>query len=48
MANKRIYKLRPQPLKELNVWLETFRRIWEEKFDNLEKYLNELQGQDNK
>jgi DNA-binding transcriptional ArsR family regulator len=46
MANKRIYKLRPQSLKELDTWLETFRRIWEEKFDNLDNYLRLLQEQE--
>jgi DNA-binding transcriptional ArsR family regulator len=48
MANKRIYKLRTQPLQELDNWLETFRRIWEEKFDNLEAYLLQLQEQDHR
>jgi DNA-binding transcriptional ArsR family regulator len=43
-ANRRIYKLRTQPLKELDNWLDTFRRDWEEKFDHLDDYLNELQG----
>lgn len=46
IANRRIYMLRPQPLKELDAWLETFRRIWEERFDRLDDYLQELQAQD--
>jgi DNA-binding transcriptional ArsR family regulator len=48
IANRRIYKLRPQPLKELDLWLESFRRIWEEKFDQLDDYLLELQGKEKK
>jgi DNA-binding transcriptional ArsR family regulator len=48
IANRRIYKLRPQPLKELDVWLDTFRRIWEERFDQLDDYLLELQGKEKK
>jgi DNA-binding transcriptional ArsR family regulator len=48
VANKRIYKLRPEPLQELDTWLETFRRIWEEKFDNLDAYLHQLQKAENK
>jgi DNA-binding transcriptional ArsR family regulator len=44
-ANKRIYKLRPEPFKEMDTWLETYRRIWEEKFDKLEAYLRKLQEQ---
>jgi DNA-binding transcriptional ArsR family regulator len=44
-ANKRIYKLRPEPFKEMDVWLETYRRMWEERFDKLEAYLKKLQEQ---
>ncbi len=47
VANKRIYKLRPEPLQELETWLETFRRSWDEKFDNLEAYLHQLQTVEN-
>jgi DNA-binding transcriptional ArsR family regulator len=45
-ANKRIYKLRAQPLQELDTWLDNYRRIWEEKFDNLDIYLRQLQQQE--
>lgn len=48
IANLRIYKLRPQPLKELDAWLENFRKMWEEKFDRLDDYLLELQGKGGK
>jgi DNA-binding transcriptional ArsR family regulator len=44
IANKRIYKLRPQSLIELDTWMESFRRIWEDRFDRLDDYLRELQG----
>ncbi len=42
-ANRRIYKLRSEPFKSLNSWLERYRPLWEERFDNLEIYLEELQ-----
>lgn len=45
-ANRRIYKLRSEPLKELNSWLEQYRELWEERFDNLDRYLQELQKND--
>lgn len=48
IANRRIYKLRPQPLKELDAWLESFRRIWDARFDQLDDYLQELQGKQKK
>ncbi|MBB6634928.1 ArsR/SmtB family transcription factor [Cohnella thailandensis] len=44
VANRRIYKLRPRPLAEMDEWLGAFRRLWEERFDRLDDYLSELQG----
>ncbi|MUK90182.1 metalloregulator ArsR/SmtB family transcription factor [Ornithinibacillus sp. L9] len=44
MANRRIYKLRPEPLQELDKWLDSYRRMWEAKMDRLDDYLNVLQG----
>lgn len=48
IANRRIYKLRPQPLKELDDWLESFRRVWDERFDQLDDYLREVQAKKKK
>lgn len=47
IANRRIYKLRPQPLQELDAWVKSFRRIWDESFDRLDAYLQELQRKEN-
>ncbi|MGW8423929.1 hypothetical protein ACWGJQ_00305 [Peribacillus simplex] len=41
---RRTYKLRSEPFKALNIWLERYREIWEEKLDSLEFYLKELQN----
>lgn len=41
-AQRRIYKLRPQPLQELEVWLERFRRLWEDNFQRMDAVLEEL------
>lgn len=43
-ANRRIYKLRPEPFQALDSWVKTFRRVMENRFDNLEDYLRELQN----
>ncbi|WP_088834043.1 ArsR/SmtB family transcription factor [Paenibacillus tyrfis] len=43
IANRRICKLRPQPLLELGAWLESFRHNWDEKLDRLGNYMQELQ-----
>jgi DNA-binding transcriptional ArsR family regulator len=42
-ANRRIYKLRHEPFQELETWLQSFCRLWEERFDRLDDYLLELQ-----
>ncbi|HEX6562112.1 MAG TPA: metalloregulator ArsR/SmtB family transcription factor [Nitrososphaera sp.] len=47
-AQRRIYKLRPQPLQEIDIWLEPYRRFWNESFDRLADYLGELQKEEKK
>ncbi len=42
-ANRRNYKLRIQPLQQMDEWLERYRRIWNERYDNLERYLQKMQ-----
>ena len=34
------------PLKQVAEWTESFRRIWETRFDNLELYLQDLQAKE--
>ena len=43
-ANRRMYQLRREPFQELESWLQSFRRLWEERFDRLDDYLLELQA----
>ena len=45
-ANRRIYRLRREPFQELEIWLHSFRRLWEERFDRLDDYLLELQARE--
>jgi DNA-binding transcriptional ArsR family regulator len=45
-ANRRIYKLRPEPFEALDAWLNSFRRVMEDRFDNLDDYLRELQNKE--
>jgi len=40
-AQRRLYRLRPEPLAEIDAWLQPFRRYWANKLDNLERYLDE-------
>lgn len=39
VAQQRFYKLRLQPLKELDNWLEKYRILWEERIDRLDEML---------
>lgn len=48
IANRRIYKLRAEPLRELDDWLATFRHVMEERFDRLDDYLQQLQNAEKK
>ena len=41
VAQQRIYSLRAAPFKELDVWLERYRRIVEERFDRLDDVLRD-------
>ena len=41
-AQQRFYKLRGEPLKRLREWIEGYRRIWEERFEELDRIVEEL------
>lgn len=41
-AQRRLYRLRPQPLKEIDEWLDPFRRFWEKHLDALERHLDRM------
>jgi DNA-binding transcriptional ArsR family regulator len=43
-AQRRIYTLRAQPLQELDLWLQRYRRLWEEQFERLDDFLEALQA----
>ena len=42
-AQKRLYRLRPEPLMELDEWLIPFRRVWSKHVDALEKHLDKME-----
>jgi DNA-binding transcriptional ArsR family regulator len=47
VAQQRIYSLKPQPFKELDDWLRSYRRLWEQRYDRFESVLQELQQKEN-
>ncbi len=42
-AQRRLYRLRPQPLSEIDAWLAPYRALWAESLDRLEHHLNEME-----
>ena len=43
VAQQRIYRLRSEPFQELDAWLESYRRLWDERLDRLDEVLQKLQ-----
>jgi DNA-binding transcriptional ArsR family regulator len=41
-AQRRLYRLNPGPLQELDAWLAQFRRFWSAHVDALERYLDRI------
>ena len=39
-AQRRLYRIRPEPLAELDAWLEPYRKLWRESLDRLERHLD--------
>ena len=42
-AQRRLYRLKPEPLKEVEAWLAPFRRFWSRHVDALEKHLDRME-----
>lgn len=41
-AQRRVYRLKPEPLMEIDAWLEQFRRFWSLHVDALERHLDQM------
>ena len=44
-GNRRIYRLRLEPFQSLESWVRSFQRLTEERWDQLDAYLQELQSE---
>ena len=42
-AQRRVYRLRPEPFMELDSWLAPFRRFWSAHVDALERHLDRME-----
>ena len=41
VAQRRLYRLRPEPLVEIDEWLAPYRRLWTGSLDDLERHLED-------
>jgi DNA-binding transcriptional ArsR family regulator len=41
-AQRRLYRLKPEPFQEMDTWLEQFRRFWSGYVDALERHLDRM------
>jgi DNA-binding transcriptional ArsR family regulator len=41
-AQRRLYRLKPEPFQELDTWLAQFRRFWSVHIDALERHLDRM------
>ena len=42
-AQRRLYRIRPEPLQEVDAWLAPFRRFWSAHVDALERHLDRME-----
>ncbi len=42
-AQQRLYELRARPLQRMHDWLERYRRLWDERFEQLDELVKELE-----
>jgi DNA-binding transcriptional ArsR family regulator len=40
-AQRRLYRIRPEPLADLDEWLSSYRQLWTTHLDRLEQHLDE-------
>jgi DNA-binding transcriptional ArsR family regulator len=41
-AQRRLYRVKPEPLQEIETWLAPFRRLWSAHLDALERHLDRI------
>jgi DNA-binding transcriptional ArsR family regulator len=41
-AQRRLYRLKPEPLQEVDAWLAPFRQFWSAHIDALERHLDQM------
>ena len=46
-AQRRVYRVAPEPLKEMDEWLAPYRRLWAKRLDRLERHLDAMPDRKN-
>jgi DNA-binding transcriptional ArsR family regulator len=44
VAQRRVYRIEPLPFRELDAWLEPYRRLWSTHLDALQRHLDNEEG----
>lgn len=45
-AQRRVYRLRPEGLREVDAWIEPYRRLWTDRLDRLERHLQTMKDKE--
>ena len=45
-AQRRLYRVRPEPLRAIDEWLEPYRALWASRLDELERHLDAMPEED--
>jgi DNA-binding transcriptional ArsR family regulator len=41
-AQRRLYRLQPEPLRDVDAWLAPYRQLWSDRLDALERHLDQM------
>jgi DNA-binding transcriptional ArsR family regulator len=47
-AQRRVYRVRPDPLRAMDEWLAPYRRMWASRLEDLERHLDEMDDDDDR
>ncbi|TMK87560.1 MAG: winged helix-turn-helix transcriptional regulator [Actinobacteria bacterium] len=45
-AQRRLYRVNPGPLRDVDAWLAPYRRMWSDRLDDLERHLDRMPDDD--
>jgi DNA-binding transcriptional ArsR family regulator len=47
-AQRRVYRVRAEPLRAIDDWLEPYRKLWDSRLDALEQHLERMQNDESR